>query len=47
MESNKVIKLAKKLSKRANIKFQKTYDYFKALPPSEWTNLPKEFVSKS
>ena len=29
MESNKVIKLAKKLSKRANIKFQKTYDYFK------------------
>ena len=25
---------------------QKTYDYFKALPPSEWTKLPKEFVSK-
>jgi len=22
---------------------QKTYDYFKALPPSEWTKLPKEF----
>jgi hypothetical protein len=25
---------------------QKTYDYFKALPPSEWTKLPKEFISK-
>ena len=25
---------------------QKTYDYFKALPPSEWTKLPKEFTSK-
>jgi dTDP-glucose 4,6-dehydratase len=23
-----------------------TYDYFKALPPSEWTKLPKEFISK-
>ena len=22
---------------------QKTYDYFKELPPSEWTKLPKEF----
>ena len=22
---------------------QKTYDYFKAMPPSEWTKLPKEF----
>jgi dTDP-glucose 4,6-dehydratase len=22
---------------------QKTYDYFKALPPSEWTKPPKEF----
>jgi dTDP-glucose 4,6-dehydratase len=22
---------------------QKTYDYFKALPPSEWTKLPKDF----
>ena len=22
---------------------KKTYDYFKALPPSEWTKLPKEF----
>jgi dTDP-glucose 4,6-dehydratase len=25
---------------------QKTYDYFKVLPPSEWTKLPKEFISK-
>jgi dTDP-glucose 4,6-dehydratase len=25
---------------------KKTYDYFKALPPSEWTKLPKEFISK-
>jgi dTDP-glucose 4,6-dehydratase len=25
---------------------QKTYDYFKALPSSEWTKLPKEFISK-
>ena len=25
---------------------KKTYDYFKSLPPSEWTKLPKEFVSK-
>ena len=25
---------------------QKTYDYFKALPPSEWTKQPKEFTSK-
>jgi dTDP-glucose 4,6-dehydratase len=25
---------------------QKTYDYFKALPPSEWKKLPKEFISK-
>ena len=25
---------------------KKTYDYFKALPPSEWTKLPKEFTSK-
>ena len=25
---------------------QKTYDYFKALPQSEWTKLPKEFISK-
>jgi dTDP-glucose 4,6-dehydratase len=25
---------------------QKTYDYFKSLPPSEWTKLPKEFISK-
>jgi dTDP-glucose 4,6-dehydratase len=25
---------------------QKTYDYFKALPPSEWTKAPKEFISK-
>ena len=24
----------------------KTYDYFKSLPPSEWTKLPKEFISK-
>ncbi len=24
---------------------KKTYNYFKALPPSEWTNLPKEFIS--
>ena len=23
---------------------KRTYDYFKALPPSEWTKLPKEFV---
>ena len=23
-----------------------TYDYFKALPPSEWTKSPKEFISK-
>ena len=25
---------------------QKTYEYFKALPPTEWTKLPKEFISK-
>jgi dTDP-glucose 4,6-dehydratase len=25
---------------------QKTYDYFKALPPSEWTKKPKKFISK-
>jgi len=25
---------------------KKTYDYFKSLPASEWTNLPKEFISK-
>ena len=25
---------------------KRTYDYFKALPPSEWTKLPKEFISK-
>jgi dTDP-glucose 4,6-dehydratase len=25
---------------------QKTYDYFKALPPGEWTKPPKEFISK-
>jgi dTDP-glucose 4,6-dehydratase len=25
---------------------KKTYDYFKALPPSEWTKKPKEFMSK-
>ena len=25
---------------------QKTYDYFKALPPSEWAKFPKEFISK-
>ena len=25
---------------------KRTYDYFKALPPSEWTKLPKEFTSK-
>ncbi len=25
---------------------QKTYDYFKALAPTEWTKLPKEFISK-
>lgn len=25
---------------------QKTYEYFKALPPSEWSKLPKEFTSK-
>lgn len=25
---------------------QKTYDYFKSLLPSEWTKLPKEFISK-
>ena len=25
---------------------QKTYEYFKSLPPSEWTKLPKEFTSK-
>jgi len=25
---------------------KKTYDYFKSLPPSEWTKLPKEFISK-
>ena len=25
---------------------KKTYDYFKSLPASEWTKLPKEFVSK-
>jgi dTDP-glucose 4,6-dehydratase len=25
---------------------KKTYDYFKSLPSSEWTKLPKEFVSK-
>ena len=25
---------------------QKTYDYFKALPPSGWTKLPKELISK-
>ena len=25
---------------------QKTYNYFKALPSSEWTKLPKEFISK-
>ncbi|MCX6331446.1 MAG: SDR family oxidoreductase [Bacteroidetes bacterium] len=25
---------------------KKTYDYFKALPSSEWTKLPKEFISK-
>ena len=23
-----------------------TYEYFKALPPSEWTKQPKEFSSK-
>jgi len=25
---------------------QKTYDYFKALPPTERTKFPKEFISK-
>ena len=25
---------------------QKTYAYFKSLPPIEWTKLPKEFISK-
>jgi dTDP-glucose 4,6-dehydratase len=25
---------------------KKTYDYFKALPPAEWSKLPKEFESK-
>jgi dTDP-glucose 4,6-dehydratase len=25
---------------------QKTYAYFKALPPTEWTKQPKEFTSK-
>jgi dTDP-glucose 4,6-dehydratase len=25
---------------------QKTYAYFKSLPPVEWTKLPKEFISK-
>jgi len=24
-----------------------TYDYFKSLPPEEWTKLPKEFVSRN
>ena len=24
-----------------------TYEYFKSLPPEEWTRLPKEFVSRS
>ena len=24
---------------------QKTYDYFKALPPSEWTKLPRQFIN--
>jgi dTDP-glucose 4,6-dehydratase len=25
---------------------KRTYDYFKTMPPSEWTKLPKEFISK-
>ena len=25
---------------------KKTYEYFKVLPPSEWTTIPKEFTSK-
>ena len=24
-----------------------TYEYFKSLPPEEWSKLPKEFVSRS
>jgi dTDP-glucose 4,6-dehydratase len=33
-----------KVNRKEGLK--KTYNYFKALPPSEWTKLPKEFISK-
>ncbi|HVS95134.1 MAG TPA: hypothetical protein VHE54_01575, partial [Puia sp.] len=26
---------------------KKTYEYFRSLPPEEWTRQPKEFISKS
>jgi dTDP-glucose 4,6-dehydratase len=26
---------------------KRTYEYFKSLPPEEWTRQPKEFVSQS
>ena len=34
-----------KVSRKDGLK--KTYEYFKSLPPEEWTRQPKEFVSKS
>ena len=34
-----------KVERREGLKA--TYEYFKSLPPEEWTRLPKEFVSRS
>lgn len=34
-----------KVSRKEGLKA--TYEYFKSLPPEEWTRLPKEFVSRS
>jgi dTDP-glucose 4,6-dehydratase len=34
-----------KVERREGLKV--TYEYFKSLPPEEWTRLPKEFISRS
>ena len=40
-KAKKILNWEPKIGRKEGLKI--TYDYFKSLPPEEWTKLPKEF----
>jgi len=43
-KAKQILNWQPKVSRKEGLKI--TYDYFRSLPPEEWTKLPKEFIKK-